>query len=117
MKLASGILVLLLASPVFSASARLSATPHFALSGGVHVEAVIPRDIHNRRLRVTVDGPAYYRAFEEDMEGDKARVIYRLDIDQLPEGEYEVGLVVERASNEPTILRATFCRGSCASEP
>lgn len=110
-------LLLTLATPVFSAGARLSATPHFALSGGVHVEAVIPRDISNRRLRIEVDGPAYFRAFEEDMEADKARVIYRLDIDQMPEGEYGVVMQVERGNNPPLVLRASFCRGSCASEP
>ena len=117
MGLASLVLMMMLASPTPPASARISATPSFATQGGVHIEAVIFRDTLNRRLRVSVDGPAYYRAFEEDMEGDNARVIYRLDIDQIPEGHYEVMLIVDRGKGErPLVARAALCRGDCAKD-
>ena len=95
---------------------RLTAYPRVALNDGVRLEAVIPKDTANRRMRLEMDGPLF-RAFEEPMEGDRARVIYALTIDRLPEGEYNVTLVILKSDLSRVTKHATFCRGGgCFSE-
>ena len=95
---------------------RLTAYPRIALNNGVRIEAFVPRDARNRHIRVEVDGP-YSRAFEEDMEGDSARVLYTLYIDQLPDGAYEAKMWVVRTEGKPLYLHTGFCRGEgCEAE-
>lgn len=92
-------------------SQRLTAYPRVAINAGVVIEAFIPRDPANRHMRLELDGPVF-RAFEEDMDGDKARVLYTLRVDQLPDGEYPITLVVARMNLPPRYTRTSVCRGA-----
>ena len=110
--------VLVAACPSRAASSlRLSIYPRVSLTEGVRITAYISRDPDNRRMRLEVDGP-FSRAFEEQMEGDAARVVYPMFIDHLPEGEYTVFLTVlwvdrTKADGWSTLVKKdTFCRGS-----
>lgn len=111
MKLASMLIILMLASPVASMDARLTASPRIALNSGVRIEAYVPRNPANRRLRIEVDGPVF-RAFEEQMEGERARALFSLTMaGKMDDGEYEVRLAVERSNGSVFRLSTSFCRG------
>jgi hypothetical protein len=91
---------------------RLSASPLVGHENtGVEIEAVVPRDARNRLMRLELDGPKF-RAFEEQMDGEDARVLYRLVVDALPEGNYVVWLMVLRRDGSTWNRRLTLCRGS-----
>ena len=110
--------LMMLATPATSANVRLTVYPRMAISGGVRVEAFVPRNPTNRRLRVEIDGDAFLRAFEEDMDADNARVLYVLQIDQLPEGQYVARLDVYGGSGHSTgHTTANFCRGDGCRQP
>ena len=108
------ILVVLIFTGVTSADERklrLIVYPRVALSDGVRIEAFVPREKDNRRLRVEMDGPLF-RAFEEPLEGEDARALFTITIDRLPEGQYMVAAVVLRADGTTRVVRAPFCRGA-----
>ena len=91
---------------------RLSVYPRVALTEGVRVEWFIPRHADNRAYRVEIDGPLY-RATEGQLEGNDARAIFpALTIYTLPEGEYDVRLIIQKVDRSVTVTRTTFCRGS-----
>lgn len=109
------LLLLTLASPAFSADKEpdihLTAYPRIALTDGVRIEAFVPRHSANRRIRVEMEGPLS-RAFEEDMDGDKARVIYAITVNnKLADGVYTVTLAVQRVDGSVKRKQVEFCRG------
>ena len=55
----------------------------------------VPRRPENRRLVVTVEGPAYYASTERQLDGDGAARMHEFAFRQLPEGEYRVQVIVE----------------------
>lgn len=104
-------------TPAAAPAFRLNVNPRVGINEGVRIEAVIPRHADNRRMRIEMDGPLY-RAFEEPMEGESARVIYSLFVDRLPEGDYTVYCIVLRADGTRKQIKTTFCRGeACYSAP
>lgn len=85
--------------------------PRMTLQGAVRIETFVPRYPANRTLRVEVDGDAYFRAFEESVAGEDARVLFLITIDNPPEGYYTVTATVTRVDRTTTRVGEWFCRG------
>lgn len=111
------ILISVLLAGMAPPALRLHVYPAVAVVSGVRIEASVPRNPANRRLRVEVDGPLYFRAFEEPLEGDKARVLFSITIDQVPDGAYVVTATVFHLDESTQQVWAKLCRGvACYGE-
>lgn len=98
------------ARPHAALTLRISAYPRVSLTEGVRVEATVPRDLQNRALLLEIDGPLY-RSHAEDIDGDRAPVVYDLTVDPLPEGSYVARVVVVRVDGTQRTVQTPFCRG------
>jgi hypothetical protein len=93
----------------------ITAKPQVGLHEGVFVEAHVPRSEHNRQIHMEIDGPVF-KGFDEQLDGEDARVIYTLRMDRLPDGAYQATVGVLKDDGKWEQQHALFCRGEgCAS--
>ncbi len=87
----------------------LRVTPRLAWIGSA-VQALvrITPDDRNRRLRITVDSPDYYRSSDVTLDGAEARQSHLLLLTSLPAGSYAIQAVVYGPSEERGRIEQKF---------
>lgn len=95
-------LAILLIGAVLPAGAKsgvtLTVSPQLAMEPGwAHVMVRVERDPENRSLRVTADGPEYYRSSLQQLDGESAPAVRQLKLEGMPSGKYVVRATLTRA--------------------
>jgi hypothetical protein len=85
---------------------RLQVYPSYAQAPAVlRIQVVVEPAAENRELRIAVDSGAYYRGSTIELEGASAARAYSIEFRAVPEGTYEVRVVL---ADDASRARATL---------
>jgi hypothetical protein len=76
--------------------------------GTAQLKILVERNDRNRLLKWEVDGPSYYRSSQMALEGASAPRSWMFFVKDLPEGEYDIRVTVNRDDNSQSVAMSAI---------